>query len=101
MSQTSSRVGWNGGLGGIAVDVAQHCRKCGAKLILEEMHYYDQGDGTATCAQCEGDWCGAVEAWRHGAAHETRRSGTEYNRRRYLGFLWGRVGHHHKYRPAG
>lgn len=55
-----------------AVDlrVGRKCRSCNSALSLDEMHYYDHGDGTATCDKCEAAWCEAVEAWRHGAGDE-------------------------------
>ena len=40
------------------------CRKCGAALQLDEMHYYDCGDGTATCNSCEEKWLQEIESWR-------------------------------------
>lgn len=36
-----------------SIAISQRCRNCGAPLQLEEMHYYDHGDGTATCEKCE------------------------------------------------
>ncbi|MDO8417715.1 MAG: hypothetical protein Q7S87_16065 [Agitococcus sp.] len=42
------------------------CRACQAKLTLEEMHYFDQGDATATCATCEGAWMEAMAQWKEG-----------------------------------
>ena len=35
-------------------------------LTLEEMHYYEHEDGTATCEQCEGKWMEAIERWKRG-----------------------------------
>jgi len=33
---------------------------------LEEQHYYDNGDGTCTCEQCERRWMENVERWKRG-----------------------------------
>jgi len=43
-----------------------NCRTCGAVLTLEEMHYYDHGDGTCTCEACEGRWMENVDRWQRG-----------------------------------
>lgn len=53
-----------------ALNVSTSCRKCGAPLTIEEMHYYDAGDGTATCNACEAQWLAEVEAWRRGERNE-------------------------------
>jgi transposase len=42
------------------------CRNCEAVLEIDEIHYYDHGDGTATCNNCEADWLAAINAWRSG-----------------------------------
>jgi hypothetical protein len=49
-----------------------HCTGCGAKLTLEEMHYYESPDhpGTATCEACEGKWMEEVDAWKRGERDE-------------------------------
>jgi len=49
-----------------AVQIEPICRNCGAVLKLDEIHYYDQGDGTATCNKCESDWLEAMHEWRSG-----------------------------------
>lgn len=46
--------------------MSPNCRECGGKLSIDEMHYYDHGDGTASCNKCEGEWSNAVDAWRRG-----------------------------------
>lgn len=46
------------------VNVQTHCRNCFDGLTLEEMHYLDNGDGTATCSKCEREWMEAIEKWR-------------------------------------
>lgn len=56
----------NHGVGAERVNVAQHCKKCNAPLTLEEMHYYDRGDGTATCNTCEEQWMAEMAAWKRG-----------------------------------
>lgn len=48
------------------IDMRTTCRKCNAALTLEEMHYFDHGDGTATCNTCEGEWMQAMADWRAG-----------------------------------
>lgn len=42
------------------------CNECGKLLLLEEMHYYENRDGTANCEECEGNWMEKVNAWRNG-----------------------------------
>ena len=49
-----------------AVNIKQTCRNCGAKLELDEMHYYDRGNGEATCNNCESEWLEAMHQWRSG-----------------------------------
>lgn len=39
------------------------CRACGASLTLEEMHYFEDEDGSATCDACESAWNDAVGHW--------------------------------------
>jgi len=46
------------------IQVRPHCRACQAPLTLEEMHYLDHGDGTATCEACETKWSRDMQAWR-------------------------------------
>lgn len=48
------------------VNVKPNCRKCGSALTIEEIHYYDNGDGTATCNDCEEKWLNDVSAWKNG-----------------------------------
>lgn len=47
------------------------CRKCGAKLELDEMHYYDNGNGEASCETCEQTWMDAMHEWKQGAGGPT------------------------------
>lgn len=54
------------GDGAIEINIARYCKKCNAPLTLEEMHYYDRGDGTATCNTCEERWTEEVALWRIG-----------------------------------
>ncbi|MYM92605.1 hypothetical protein [Duganella vulcania] len=42
------------------------CRSCGGRLTLDEMHYYDQGDGTASCGRCESEWMQDMADWKAG-----------------------------------
>jgi hypothetical protein len=51
-------------MSGGLLNVATHCRKCLARLKLEEMHYLAHDDGTATCNKCESDWMRAIAEWR-------------------------------------
>lgn len=44
----------------------RQCFRCGSSLTLEEMHYYERPDGSATCNECEGKWLMEVEEWRSG-----------------------------------
>lgn len=45
-----------------------NCFKCGKKLQLDEMHYYEDPDnpGNATCDECERAWMESVDAWHRG-----------------------------------
>lgn len=60
------QVGVTHGVGAERLNVSQHCSKCKAVLTLEEMHYYDRGDGTATCNSCEEQWMDEMAAWKRG-----------------------------------
>lgn len=40
-------------MGASAISMKLNCRLCSAQLTLEEMHYFDSGDGTAICTNCE------------------------------------------------
>ena len=42
------------------------CRKCGKPLDLEEMHYYAEEDGSATCNDCESQWLHEITDWKNG-----------------------------------
>lgn len=46
------------------IDMTRHCRNCLAPLTIEEMHYFDSGNGTATCSKCEEKWAAEMAAWR-------------------------------------
>jgi hypothetical protein len=48
--------------------VAPTCAECGRALTLEEMHWYDHGNGCATCEACELKWQQKVQAWLRGGA---------------------------------
>lgn len=52
--------------GALAVTMKSTCRTCGSALTLEEMHYYDHGDGSATCNRCEGKWMAEMAEWKSG-----------------------------------
>lgn len=54
------------GVGAERLNVSQYCSKCKASLTLEEMHYYDRGDGTASCNSCEEQWMVEMAAWKRG-----------------------------------
>lgn len=49
-----------------ALAIKQTCRKCGADLTMEEMHYYDNGHGEASCENCEREWMEAMQRWKAG-----------------------------------
>ena len=49
-----------------AVNIKPTCRNCGAALTMEEMHYYDRGNGEATCNNCEREWMDAMQRWKSG-----------------------------------
>lgn len=51
-----------------AITTDQQCRNCGASLTLEEMHYFEDADGSCTCEACERAWHEAVGQWL--AGHE-------------------------------
>lgn len=51
-------------MSGGLLNVATHCRKCVARLTLEEMHYLAHEDGTATCDKCETEWMQAMAEWK-------------------------------------
>lgn len=53
-------------MSGSEIKISQNCRKCAAVLDFEEMHYYDHGDGTASCNKCESKWMKLVDDWRAG-----------------------------------
>lgn len=42
------------------------CLECGRHLTLEEMHYYERPDGSASCDACERAWLRSVSQWRLG-----------------------------------
>jgi hypothetical protein len=48
------------------IPIAPTCAGCGAGLTLEEMHWYDHGNGCATCEACELKWGREVQAWLRG-----------------------------------
>lgn len=50
-----------------SLKVAPICRCCVKVLTLEEMHYLDHGDGSASCEECEQAWMNAMDVWRNGA----------------------------------
>jgi hypothetical protein len=49
-----------------AITTTPDCSRCAKPLTLEEMHYLCNGDGTAQCQECEGQWMADVAAWRRG-----------------------------------
>lgn len=53
-----------------ALATSPNCSQCGKPLTLDEMHYLDAGDGTATCSDCESKWMAEVEAWKRGDRDE-------------------------------
>ena len=48
------------------ITVSPTCKGCGAVLNLDELHYFDNGDGTATCNECERLWSDGMAEWRSG-----------------------------------
>lgn len=48
------------------IATSRTCRRCSASLTLEEMHYFEAEDGSATCSLCEQQWMDDVAAWRRG-----------------------------------
>jgi DNA-directed RNA polymerase subunit RPC12/RpoP len=50
--------------GATVVHMSHQCRSCGQTLTLEEMHWYDAGDGTASCNQCESRWMVEMARWK-------------------------------------
>lgn len=48
-----------------AIAIKPTCRNCGAKLELDEIHYYDHGN-EVTCKKCEVEWLEAMHQWRAG-----------------------------------
>lgn len=53
-------------MSGELIQINQNCRNCSSPLNIEEMHYYNQGDGTASCEKCEQEWMKEIEEWREG-----------------------------------
>lgn len=51
-------------MAGTLLNMHCYCRKCLARLTLEEMHYLDCGTGMATCSKCETEWMHAMLKWR-------------------------------------
>lgn len=51
---------------GVRLQAASNCRKCKKPLTIEEMHYYADEDGGATCNECEAQWSAEITEWRHG-----------------------------------
>jgi hypothetical protein len=49
-----------------AITTKPNCSRCDKPLTLEEMHHLVNGDGTAQCSECEGEWVAQVAAWRRG-----------------------------------
>lgn len=49
-----------------AINIKPTCRSCGSRLELDEMHYYDHGNGEATCNKCEAEWLEQMNLWRSG-----------------------------------
>lgn len=52
------------------IKINPNCRKCGEKLTIDELHYFDHGDGTATCNECEGKWSNDCVIYRLGLIDE-------------------------------
>lgn len=48
------------------ITTPRSCRRCAASLTLEEMHYFEAADGTATCTACEQQWMDDLFGWRRG-----------------------------------
>lgn len=63
---TPGVLGCNEGLGARRVHTSLWCRACRAPLKLDEMHYYEDGDGTAACDRCERRWSEECNAYMRG-----------------------------------
>lgn len=50
----------------VAITTDTSCKVCGQSLTLEEMHYYERPDGSATCNDCERKWSDEMDEWRRG-----------------------------------
>lgn len=52
--------------GATKINMHPNCRACHSILTLEEMHFYDSGDGSATCNSCESKWMDDMQKWHDG-----------------------------------
>lgn len=48
------------------ININPNCKTCGARLTLEEMHYFDDGHGEANCNSCERKWHDDLQCWKNG-----------------------------------